>query len=289
LNRRKSNISPLVAARIRPTRRPPFGSAGDGSGGGLRISRSDKTADAPPPSLPDSNVSAELEEVRRTAESVRSADAALGRIHDLLMKLAGSLRPAREGRRRPPRASAILQHEIDTTLDAIDAIIQGTSGYDNRMLLASEWTPGATPRDGSASRGSGRVDGMPERSGKENPPRFLAVLRSKGAKSAGRAEPAEMLAIMEGHAAKIAAQRKHLEAFLNEKVLPLLRMLEIAEENVLANQSVLHDADFAASAGQVTGAEVLLNLCRADELNPGLATEVNPLAARLTIHHGDGE
>jgi hypothetical protein len=259
LNRRKSKITPLVAARMRPARRPPFTAGCDRVATGLRIARAEKSVALTPAPLPDDTLSAELEEVRQTADALRSATAALDRILGLLMTLGEMLRSAREGRRRPPRASANLQQNIDSTLDAIDALIEGSPDSGGRPLLAVNSTfPAALRREGAGPKAR-RAEKDSKRADTNTSPRFLAMLRSAGAKSADRTDPAEMLAIVEGSAAKIASQRAELDGFLNGKVLPLLAMLEVTQENVRATQSAQHDTDFATAAGQITGGDALLN------------------------------
>jgi hypothetical protein len=289
LNRRKSNISPLVSARIRPTRRPPFGGAPGGSTRGLRITRDDKPADRSPPPTEIRDISNEIGEVRRTAETLRNADEALGRVHELLKGLAGLLLVAKENRRRRPGASAGLQQVIDSTLDAVDAIIQAAQGGDGGQFLEGDWGT----RAGSGRKGTGgerrHARAMSGRGEAGNSGGFLAMLRSRGAKSLDRCEPAEVLAIVDENAAKIAGQRKELTAFLDEKVLPLLSTLEVTDENIRSNQTVQGDADFAVSAGQITGGDVLINACRLDGPKTGSGLEANPSASGFTIHHGDGE
>jgi hypothetical protein len=253
----------------------------------LRITRGDKPADRSLPPREIRDVSNEIGAVRRTAETLRNADEALGRVHELLKGLAGLLFVAKENRRRRPGASAGLQQVIDSTLDAVDAIIQAAQGGDGGQFLEGDWGAGSGRNSTGGERRHARA--MSGRGEAGNSGGFLAMLRSRGAKSLDRAEPAEILAIVDENAAKIAGQRKELAAFLDEKVLPLLSTLEVTDENIRSNQTVLGDADFAVSAGQITGGDVLINACRLDGPKAGSGLEANPSASGFTIHHGDGE
>jgi len=287
LNRRKSNISPLVAARIRPARRPPFGGGSQAVAGSLRVVHGDATArpsSAPPP---EASLAAELDEARRAEESLHCVDEALGRIHELLTNLGGVLRPVKGPRRRPPLVSTALQQAIDSTLDAIDAIIGAAQERDGRPLLGNELDPDKVPGEGAGSPGPGRGRTKGKRTRTGNPGGFLAALRSGGPKSVGRVEPAEILAILDDSTARIASHRAQIEVFLDERIRPLLGTLEVARENAHANRIALRDPDFAASLGQITGAEALLNLSHIEGLDASAEWETNPLAARFTLHHNN--
>jgi hypothetical protein len=220
---------------------------------------------------------------------LRHVDEALGRVHELLRGLAGLLQVAKEGRRRRPGASADLQQVIDSTLDAVHAIIQTAQDGDVGQFLEGDWGAHAGSGKRSIHGERSHARAMSGRGDAGNSGGFLAMLRSRGAKSLGRAEPAEILAIVDDNAAKIAEQRKALAAFLDEKVLPLLSTLAVTDENIRSNQTVLQDADFAVSAGQITGGDVLLNACRLNGPRAGLSPEANPPDSRFTIHHGDDE
>ena len=288
MNRRKSNISPLIAARIRPARRPPRGVGPGGSTAALRIVQGDKAGDARPATPAPENNTAEIKELHRTADALRGADEALGRVHDRLAYLRGLLQAANKGRRRPPRSAAGLQQQIDSVLDSIDVIIdEAARDSAGRSLLGGEWGPGSASRTEVGSKRPSSTRGERGRTGEKKCAGFLEFLRSTGTKAASRAEPAEILAIVEANAAKIATQRQQLKALLSERVLPLLGTLEVTEENLNASKTAGQNADFVVSIGQISGAEALIHRLHIDGPGANQARAIYSSSARLSIHRDD--
>lgn len=84
---------------------------------------------------------------------------------------------------------------------------------------------------------------------------------------------------------EVAGRRERFEAFLKDKVEPLLIELEVAGENLQAAQTAGADAAFADSAGRITAAQALANLTAISNVRRDAAPPLGPDsgAPRLTI------
>ena len=260
---RKKNISPLVAARVRPVRQAPADCLHGDAAGRLRISRVGKSGDVPHISqAADENIGAR-EEVRRSATALHATEAALGKMSDLLGELEKTIDEACGVYRRPPGSASALQATIDSTLDAIDNVVNSVE-FGGRKLLSERW-PGtfedAILREDSISCENGKA-GFPDvdtRRFHGGPGGFLASLRSGAARSVACAALDEIRAVIQASMAELTQQREQLVTFLSTQVGPVIDALEVAGENVAAAENILDDADFALQVGRMTGADVLLN------------------------------
>ncbi len=125
--RKKTNISPLVSARVRPIRIAPnglpveFGTARPGRGRAMGM----RTASPPTPPPIGNEADPKATKLRQTLQAVRSASVALGQIHRLLRDLEKTLRRAKESHRKSPAGTKTLQDRIDSTMQAVDAVLLG--------------------------------------------------------------------------------------------------------------------------------------------------------------------
>ncbi len=290
LRGRKKNISPLVAARVRPIRQAPGGSAFGSPAWSLSLNRVGKSGDAAHLSqAADENISAR-EEVRHSATALHVTEAALGKMSDLLTALSRVVEEASGLHRKPPGSAKALQGAIDSTLDAIDAVVDRVE-FGGRKLLEEDWPEtfeGAVLHGESVSDENAEVS-LPDvdtRRFHGGPGGFLAALRSGGAKSVAVVGLEEILEVIQASISALSEQRDQLATFLNTQVRPVIEALEVASENVSAAENVLDDADFALQAGRMTGADVLLNAKPLQQLktSPPAFFRMSEFAAENSSH-----
>jgi len=251
--RKKTNISPLIAARMRPMRLAPSGLP---AGAGLRkIARPDSPGVGHDSSPAREAVGHGPEGMLEAVSAVRASLSGLEEIHGLLRELEKSLRRAKEGRRRPPAGARALQQQVETTTAAIDAIIHRMAG--NGLAPAeSERAP-----EGSLEALLGRR--AVEESCSAGPAKgqsFLSAIRAGGAQSLERASVAEVHAIVVQAVSRVHAQCRDLSAFLAERLEPAWREAEIAAENGAAARAAVRDSEFSTIAGRISGGELLLHV-----------------------------
>lgn len=258
MNRRTSPIPTLIAARVRPVRRPPSAAAAPRGRARLRLHNGGATPDV----VPDQTVaggplaSTDLEDARRVAAALRVADSALGEIQARLSALA-ELMPASDSRRRlSPQAVVSLQVEIDAAIEAVRAIVDGAE-YEGRALLKGRWSTAIGESSFPIQRAL-LIESMSPPSLGSAGVGFLASIRD-GAKNSLRGGCLQTVrAIVHAASAQAARQRIAVAAFLEEVLKPVLAASEIAAENARAVENALFDPAFALQMGQVTRADVFL-------------------------------
>ncbi len=253
--RKKSHIPALLAANIRPVRRPP-GRTAPGSPP-VRLA----SADEPPPNkLPA--VSAERspqfedDDLARLVTGLRLAGRAVGLIHRLLLDLEKLLEPEHPQRRRSPREIAALQDALDAILDRIDRAAN-EARCEGRLLLDGNWcVPLPGPRH--ADRPSLRIQCLKtDRLGRAGLG-MLSAARSGGPADLRRGRLGLVRSITAAAIELVAGQRDEIAAF-SSLLAELPPAPAVAAENHAAAAAAHDDADFAAATSRLNRLDALLH------------------------------
>lgn len=257
--RKKTDISPLIAARMRPIRLAP-----NGLPAGIHVSRPRLAAGAKmqcPAAVLATAKTADQKASRMldAISAVRTASAALEEIHRLLHDLEKVLRRAAESRRRPPSGMKVLQDRIDATMKAIDAVVHN---------IADESIVPVELRQRYAQTKTTSVGDPPTRdpcptlelADLDRGRSLLSMIRAGGAQSLERASVAQVHAIVRQTASQVHAQRRELELFLVERLGPACGEVGVAAENRAAALAATDDSEFSGEVSHMTGAELLLHI-----------------------------
>ncbi len=256
MTRRNKDISPLVAARLKPVSKPPAQASQDSRPCELKLVNHHER----PVEEPQDRWTAAREELRGTAAALRMADESLGEIQSRLLELGRLIGVAKELRRRPPQTTAALQTEIDAALDAIEELAEGAA-FNGIKLLRGDWSPqmGAGFAEDAESQDCRRActEAMDTRRLVGRSSGFLSLLRTGNAKAADRTDLFELHAIIEDALTQLADQREQIVAFLRRQVEPLLHEIEVARENAAAAQTLFDDPEFISGVGNLSGAHAV--------------------------------
>ncbi len=258
MSRRKSNIPTLLAARVRPTRRAPLGSAGIRPGAALRLCPGNESCTAQPLSNPQPRIAAARKNARRAADALSLATSTLDDLHARLLRLKDLMRPQRAVRRRSPRQISTLQTQIDAALAPLGEIIAAAS-FEGRPLLNGRWSITLyevnSPRRQTLRLPSVNVDRLGSaRVG------FLSSTRTGGANCPQHSAVTRTYAIVRSAAFQVAQHRDTLAALSVNLVEPLLNAWNVATESADAAQNLIHDPDFAVQTSQLTQIDALLSM-----------------------------
>lgn len=256
MTRRKTDISPLIAARLKPVRKPPAFTSNNQQACELKLVH----GGGPEAEPPKDRWTAAREELRGTAAALRLADESLGRIQSRLLELGRIVGVAKELRRRPPQTTTALQTEIDAALDALEDLVESTA-LNGVKLLRGDWSPqmGDSFAEDAESQGCRRAcaEAMDTRRLVGTRSGFLSLLRTGNAKAADRTDLFELHAIIEDALTQLADQREQVVGFLHRQVEPLLHEIEVARENAAAAHSLFADPDFISGVGNLSGAHAV--------------------------------
>ncbi len=268
--RKPTDIAPLVAARVRPKRRPPLRTPPSGPGASLRISHGPRTdADQLKSPKPATSLSASTPapldergrvlEIRRAAEAFSVADKAIGRISAHLLKLKELNRPASGIHRRSPREAVLIQEQTDYQLRAIDDIVADTT-FDGRKMLTGKWFLQVSDSGVEKNAHIGKsvhIDSMETSKLGTAQAGFLSSLATGEANAPIRSQNNMIRVIIESALSQVVENCDRLLAFASQTLEPLLQSIVIAEENAKAAQNVANDGEFALGTSQVTRSDVL--------------------------------
>jgi hypothetical protein len=260
LSSRKSKMPFLIAASLRPTRRPP---ATAEAGAVLRLA-SDRDEDGTPAfpdattvslAVPPAALAAALEDGQQALRACRAAEEAICRIQSVLNKLEGLTRLGGRANRRSPKQVARVQSGIDAAVDEVERIVAGTECA-GRRILDGTWSVLLTePTSGRRSLvriGSFSAEGLgTARVG------FLSAIRSGGAGSVHRAGLRSVRAIICSAGESVSRYGEELRSLLTGVIAPLTDAAAVAVENADAARRVAGDADFTVQTGRLKQVDVL--------------------------------
>lgn len=240
MSRKSDRDKPLLAGRIKPTRRPP---AKQLSGPVLRLSHGNERAISSNSSGP--NIQALLQNAEQIGNGLHEALGRYGRMVTLL-ETAGSTVRSMQLR----DAGALLQRRLDSVLNEIEQVClqpaaDGVQLFDGAWSMPLLGSAGnivseiSLPQISLASLGSDGVGG-----------RLISVLSGCDNSLEG-AGPATVGAIIRSAMLWIAAERDRLFQLLADIVEPVVAELEVVEANMSAMSSST-DVDFCAAVADIS-------------------------------------
>ncbi len=276
---RKSKMPSLIAASLRPTRRPPLPA---GAGAVLRLASDRDPGDTPVFSEPPAALAAALEDGQRALRACRVAEEAICRIQPVLDKLEELIRSVGPRSRMSPKQVARVQSGVDAAVDEIERIVEGTE-CDGHLILDGTWSAMLTePASGRRSLvriGSFSTGGLG--SAREG---FLSSIRSGGAGSLHRAGMRSVRAIIRSAAASVSRHGEELGLLRTAVIAPSTDASAVAAENADAAGKVAGDADFAVQTGRLKQVDVLANTSQ-----QGSRLTLSNRLSVLNVMHEDDE
>lgn len=231
----------------------------------LKLHREASCEDGSSSATPESRGRTEHGSLTEAACELVRSGAALNQIRDSLKDLASAVQPFEARRRIPLHALAVLQEQIDSTLDLAEQLAQSASL--NNVFAEAVPLQGrpsaACSRSARSAPGTGAQpdSGSPIPASKRPDPPYaiLPELRADGACSVERSPLAEIRRRIDAEVAKIEQRSRQIAESLTEKTRPQNHDLAVAKENAAAMTAGQVDAAFAFEVGQISRADVLLN------------------------------
>lgn len=256
--RKTSHIPTLLAANIRPVRRPP----GSATPGPPRM-RLAPAAEPPASSIPTASPTStdpvpelENDEIAGLVAGLRQAGRAVGQIHRLLIDLERLFQPDHEQRRRSPKEIAALQDALDAILDRIDRTAEGAR-FNGRPLLDGAWSV-SLPGPKNVDRPCLRLSCLKtDRLGRTTLG-VLSTARTGGPADLRCGRFGLVRCITAAALEMVAGQRDEITAF-SSLLAELPPTPAIAAENHSAAATAHDDADFAAATGRLNRLDALLH------------------------------
>jgi len=233
----------------------------------LKLHREADCEDVPSSAAPETRGRAEHGGLTEAACELVRSGAALNQIRDMLKDLTSAVRQFEARRRIPLHALAVLQEQIDSTLDLAEPLAQSASLHD----VFVEADPLQGPPSATDSRSVRIAPGtstppdsrspIPASKRPHPPNAILPELRADGACSVERSPLAEIRRRIDAEVAKIEQRSRQIAEFLTEKARPQDYDLAVAKENAAATTAGQIDPAFAFEVGQINRADILLNAC----------------------------
>lgn len=261
LSRKKSNIRPLLAARVGTVRRAPTASDPIHSNVVLRIDLGSREWGGEHASdcatIDTAALDASIEHLEMIAKAIQRADDGLADVLALLADLAEILNAPDSSRGGVTFGASVRQVHVDGILESIDHLVEGlrfggSRLFDGRFVMELERLS-----DGGCA--SERLPSLETRALGDGAAGTLSLL--SGDRPGGSAKVnLETARVIAGRAAEQVRQsRQRVATFAEETVMQALTSLRIAQENVSATNRAAEDVEFAVRASRVTAVDALLS------------------------------
>lgn len=279
MKRPKQEIQPLLAAKLRPQRRPPIVATGGPAAPRLRLDRG-----------PDRHRSSDVEAKQRDSRAILAnvqqifgaLTAARCSIATGLMHLREMATCIRDAERCGPASHEFDagQQRLDELLESIGSVATNTN-HDGRPLLDGSWSANLREAGSPENRALNLPSLKLNHLGTDSTGARLASLATGGGLALARREFRRSLGVIERATRMLRRAQAEIDAFLAEVVEPLQSALSVAMENATSSVTAQADIGFAAEVGRLTRGDALLAAADAErkqriEARPGLRLSNHP-------------
>ncbi len=256
MKRSKHDIQPLLAARLRPQRRPPIASGKGNAAPRLRLNRGADTENSIEVDSQRRDCRALLASVQQILGALTAARTSVATISLHLREIAASVRAAERSRRSAGEPHAI-QGRIDDLIEAIASVAR-SAVCDGQPLLDGAWSTSLCETGTQKHRTLNLPTLQPNQLGADSSGFTLASLTTGGDLAIARQDFRKCLAVIERAARAIDRVESDTDSFLAEIVHPLQSALSVALENTTSSITALTDRSLATDVGRLTRSDALL-------------------------------
>lgn len=289
MNRKESKIRPLLAARLKPRRRPPLADGLRSTAPTLRLSHDARPSEVSLLSSTSDKCITALKHARQTAAALRAALDAIELIQRHLIRL-NNLTYSANNTSQPARDDLeTRQIEVDREIQAIDRIANSTT-FEGDQLLNGKWSATLADPSGNGAQ-SLRIPCMLSCDlGNKQIGGLIASLASGGEQTFQNGNSARILAVTRCALLQTVAIRDEVSLYLKNIAEPLIGALNVAAANVNAVQVSIEQTDWVNQVSRLTKLDALTHACPDSSkmhIHKTFSIQTSPCKATEVIHESD--
>lgn len=255
MKRSRHPVQPLLAAKLRPRRRPPIAVAGGPPTPRLRLDRGSTPAEPIDADSKERDCRAILANVHRIFGALTAARSSVATGLLRLRELEASVRTAERLEPATLESDPKQQH-VDQLLAAIGSLATNTL-HEGRPLLDGAWSVNLCEAGSPTHRTLNLPSLQPMVLGADSSGIGIASLSTGESLALARRDFSGSLGVIQRASRALSRAQADIESFLLEVVEPLQSALFIAMENAASSITARADAGFAAEVGRLTRSDAL--------------------------------